>query len=216
MYQGGAVSALQPLYEECLGIAYQITKQKVRGMNGEAILYPHERLVEIAHGASVRLIQRYLEKPDFNCRHFAKSLDFMVQKEMFIPKGSKQRSFEAAISIESELDFWERENEIIPLGCDDKLSDIAFNHPRGRKMAADLCRSRSYRQAIRRISEYVEREWIYDHATSLHEVYRALHRKTKVGGISGSGLGAVRRRILQSKRDKQEQASKSSPGDAQG
>jgi hypothetical protein len=211
MFQGGATGALQPLYEECVGIAYQIAKRKVRKLNGEAAAFNRDRLIDIAHGASIRLIERYLKDSSFPCRSFTRYLDYKVSAEMFISPKQKQKTFED--KIEYKLDI------VAPAGMSitdvittDLVLEIANSDPWGKKAIADLCRSRSYRQAVRRIAVYVQRRWIYDHAEALHQIYRTLHRggssKGKVGGIRGGGLVAVRKRILQGKRDQQEQADK--------
>lgn len=221
MYQAGAVGALSPLYEECTGIAYMIALKKARGMNGDGGVFTHDKLVEIAGSAAIELVKRYLSDSDFHVRRFTKFLDYRVRDAMFTPLKYTQQTFEDKVEYRLEIDGFEtfKPNESfhdpylthfeISFGTD-PLLEIVCSHPKGKKIAADLCRSRSYRQAIRRIAVYVERRWIYEHAEALHEVYRTLHSKTQDRGISRGGLSAVRKRLLQGKRYQREQADKRS------
>ena len=195
MYRAGAGGALQPLYEECSSIAYAIALKKARASRSNG--FNHSRLVEISHAAAVKLIERYVDNPAFHVRHFAYYIGKEVTHAMFTPARYSQQRFEESVTMVREIEFWETVDKLAPKGTDDAAVAIATSHKWGKKAIADLCRSRSYRLAIRRIAVYAERKWIYDHAEDLHAVYRTLHRKTPGSRIRGSGLGEVRHRLLQ-------------------
>jgi len=215
MYQAGAAGALQPLYEECSAIAYAIALKKARASrkpNG----FNHGRLVEIAHAAAVKLIERYVGNPAFHVRHFAYYIGKEVSHAMFTPPRYSQQRFEESVTMVREIEFWETVDKLAPKGTDDVAVAIATSHKWGKKAIADLCRSRSYRLAIRRIAVYVERKWIYDHAEDLHAVYRTFHRKTPGSRIRGGGLGAVRHRLLQDQQRHRELADQRANSNAEG
>lgn len=209
MYDAGAVGALQALQEECAGIALRVLRCQAQGSQ---LFLTRERAEEIAHNASARLMEQYLKHPEFRVRRFAKYLGYRVNEELFVDPRLKQKSFEAkVVPVDGTIfDFADlSERTTVAVMTEDAAQDLAESHEWGKKAVADLCRSRSYRQAIRRIAGYVGKRWIYDHAESLHEVYRALHwRAGENGGVSRSGLSAVRKSLLQGKRDQREQAHK--------
>lgn len=192
MYLAGAIGALAALREECTSISCRIINAKVRKMH---LPVSRERIEEIASDSASMLIARFLSDPGFHVRRFGKMLGYRINDELFISPRQKQRTFEARIQFKDFLSDTACESGADPV--DDAALDLATSHPWGKKAVADLCRSRSYRQAIKRIATYVERRWIYDHATGLHQVYRALHTKTGPrGSVSRSGLSAVRKELL--------------------
>jgi hypothetical protein len=200
MYQAGAVGALEALNEECTAIAVQIARSKVRRLR---ICVQRDRIEQIAHDASSRLMERYLRDACFHVRHFSVLLSHRVKDELFVSPRQKQQTFEARVQYGNDAE--PSELELATATSSDAAIDIATSHRWGKKAVADLCRSRSYRQAIKRISAYVERRWIYEHASSLHEVYRTLHAKQGAHGrVSRSGLMAVREELLRSRRAERE------------
>lgn len=200
MYVAGAVGALQALQEECTSIAQRLALSKIRKLH---IFVEHDKVEQIAHDASTKLMERYLQDPDFKVRHFSKMLGYKIKDELFISPRQRQKTFEASIickDVETSGPYFS------PEIMDDAALDIAISHQWGKKALADLCRSRSYRQAIKRISAYVERRWIYDHASALHEVYRTLHSpKGADGRLSRSGLVAVRKELLRRRKPEHQQ-----------
>jgi hypothetical protein len=204
MYHAGAAGALQPLQEACAEIAQRITTAKVRRLR---LPFSHDRIKEIAHDASSGLVSRFLDDPGFRVKRFSKMLGYRVQDELFVSPRQRQKTFEARVLFkDSPLESCA---ETVPTRETDSALELAESHRWGKKAVADLCRARSYRQAIKRIAAYVERRWIYDHADALHEVYRALHaKKGKDGSVSRSGLAGVRRSLLQGRRDQHEPAGK--------
>ncbi len=212
MYMAGALGALQPLHEECTAIAYRVVKTEYKHL-----YLSREKVEEIAHDAAARLIERYYKDPAFHVRRFAKSLSYSVKKEVLADPRSKQKFFEARVRFVNGAITKIPDGREKTVSCDDLALELAESHEWGKKAVADLCRSRSYRQAIRRIAVYVGRQWIYDHSAALHGVYKTLHRPQGKGGrLSPTGLRAVRKVLLQDKQDKREPADKHAGGMAEG
>ena len=201
MYLSGTDGALQPLAEECMAIAQQITWGNVRKLR---LCVGHDRVEQIAHDASAALMESYLRDGAFRVSRFATYLSYRVKDQLFISPRQKQKMFEARVIFEENVKPCDHEERASHNG--DALLEIAESHSWGKKAVADLCRSRSYRQAIKRIAAYVERRWIYDHAEALHQVYRALHaKKGENGGVSRSGLVGVRKALLRRRETEHEQ-----------
>jgi hypothetical protein len=201
MYHAGAAGALQALNEACTLIAHRIVRAHVHRMR---LPIQHERIQEIAHDASTRLIGRYLSDPDFRVRRFSKMLGYRVREELFISPRQRQKVFEAHVLTMDIPDAPSAVSETPAAG--DPVLELAESNVWGKKAVADLCRSRSYRQAVKRIAAYVERRWIYDHAEALHAVYRALHAPQGANGrVSRSGLVGVRAALLRGRKPEREQ-----------
>lgn len=206
MYEAGAPAALQALHEECTLMAQTLARDE---MKSYGLPLSHDRAQQIASDAAGALMVRYLADPGFTVKRFSKYLGFRVREQLFISPRQKQRTFEdkTIFSDEAVANSTTEDLHADVAAVRDRLLELVESHPRGKKAAADLCRSRSYRQAIRRVSAYVGRQWIYDHAEALHEVYRALHWKEGANGrLHRSGLAAVREALLQGKRDQRKPA----------
>lgn len=201
MYHAGATGALQALQEACTEIAFRIAMSYVKRLH---LPYQRDRVEEIAHDAAASLIERYLKRQDSHVRRFSKILGYEVRDQLFVDPRLKQKTFEAKVVFKEFLEPSEVEVSV-QLGGDAAM-EIASSHRWGKKAMADLCRSRSYRQAIKRMAVYVERRWIYDHAGALHDVFRALHaKKGPNGSPTRSGLAGVRGALREGQRREREQ-----------
>ncbi|MDD5303527.1 MAG: hypothetical protein PHS14_10515 [Elusimicrobia bacterium] len=201
IYYAGRPEALAPLRDECQAIAAGIVRRECRrrGMH-----LPVDALEEIASDAAGQLMAHYLRNPEYWVRNFPSRIAFEVRNVMNAPLRSQQGSFEEGLESTDEADAHESASDAKhdaprpALALDAMVAD----HPQGKKIAADLYRSRYYRQAIRRIAVYVERRWIYEHAETLHQVFRTFHWRPArhEEDILGSGYGRVREALRCGKR----------------
>ncbi len=174
IYYAGRREALAPLRDECQAIAAGIVRRECRR---RGITLSVEALEEIASDAAGQLIAHYLRNPDYWVRSFPGRLAYEVRNILCAPLRSRQRSFEEAVESTDEADAHAAaaEQQTPALRPELALDALVSDHAQGKKIAADLYRSRYYRQAIRRIAAYVDRRWIYAHAETLHQVFRTFH-----------------------------------------
>lgn len=202
IYHAGRREALAPLRKECQAIAAGIVRWELRR---RGLRLTVERIEELATDASARLIAQYLKHPDYRVRNFSSRLRCEVRYVMFAPARSRQQNFEEHLVVTGDADLHSADREKqeqIPQSM--ALDALVADHPRGKKIAADLCRSLYYRVAIRRIAEYVERRWIYEHAEALHQVFRTFHWRPspRAGkGEPAAGAGGLREALRRGKQD---------------
>ena len=202
IYHAGRAEALAPLREECQAIAAGIVRWECRR---RGLRLSVDQIEELATDASARLIAQYLKHPDYRVRNFSSRLRCDVRYVMFAPARSRQQCFEDHLSVIGDIDRHSAigENpERVPAAA--ALDLLVAEHPKGKKIAADLCRSLYYRVAIRRIAEYVERRWIYEHAETLHQVFRTFHWRPASRGGQGepaARAGGLRETLRRGKQD---------------
>jgi hypothetical protein len=202
IYHAGRAEALAPLREVCQAIAAGI----VRGERRRRGLYlAVERIEEIASDAAGQLVAYYLRNPGYNVRSFRRRLAYEVCLIMNAGARSKQRHFEDHLHTigdpDRHSDCLEARERVAPAAA---LDALVAEHPKGKKIAADLYRSLYYRVAIRRIAAYVDRRWIYEHAEALHQVFRTFHwRPTPRGGQGqpAARAGGLRQALRRGKQD---------------
>lgn len=171
MYHAGAVGALNALAEECTRIALILVKTICKK---KVLRFSRDRIEEIAHDAAALIIARYLKSPEYTVRRFYAALWDAAQEIMFDGHRRRQKSFEdRQISMPPERQIFERYTDEM-INPSTALDELVADHAQGKRIAIDLSRSKSYAMAIRRISCYVERQWIYEHAEKLHTIFKTL------------------------------------------
>ena len=179
IYKAGGVGALNALAAECYCIAFILVKGQCKkyGLHFEG-----EKLQEFAHDAAAQFIAQYLKHADYNVQQFSGRILKDVQNVMFGRARNKQDAFE-----DGQLQLDEtHENLAAPEGFRatinpaTALDELVATHEWGKKIAADLWRSKSYSQAIRRIAAYVGREWIYENAEKMRFVFKTFRWRPRM------------------------------------
>jgi len=202
IYHAGRREALAPLRDCCQAIASSIVRCERRRLGIHLSVADIE---EISSDAAAQLIENYLRNPSYIVRWFRVRLVYEVRNVLYAPLRSKQRHFEDHLTITGDIDKHSSgpdDRERVPEAA--ALDALVAEHPKGKKIAADLCRSLYYRVAIRRIAAYVDRRWIYEHAEALHQVFRTFHwRPAPRGGQSqpAARAGGLRETLRRGKRD---------------
>ncbi len=204
IYKAGCIGALNALAMECEGIAFVLVKAQCRKYG---LYFEHERIREYAHDAAAQFIAQYLKHSDYSVRSFSGRIRRDVLNVMFGRARNKQDSFEDE-QLQHEDAFIDKHggngHEAINPGTG--LEDLVAEHPEGKKIAADLYRSRSYTVAVRRIAAYVERGWIYEHAERLHYIFKTFRwRPSAKGRTSRTGSRGVPEAVLCSERPERKQ-----------
>jgi hypothetical protein len=204
MYLAGCLGALEALSEECIAMAYVLVKNQCRKYG---LRFDRDRLEELAHDAAAQFIAQYLKHDDYRVENFSGRILKDVQNVMFGRARSKQSCFEdnqANIRQSTKAESNEEYQRWYTKAT--SLSDLVSEHIYGKKIAADLYRTRNYKLAVRRISAYVEREWLYSHAEALHKVWETFRWRPKnVQCISGKGAIGVCRGVLSGERSERKQ-----------
>ena len=178
IYKAGAPGALNALAIECEAIAVVLVLAQCRKY---CLRFEKERVEEFAHDAAAQFISQYLKHDDYNVRSFSARIRRDVLNVMFGRKRNKQNAFEdRQLQLDESHDtLTAPEGFRIDINPSTALAELVADHPQGKKIAADLARSKSYSQAIRRIAVYVGREWIYEHAEKIQFVFRVFHWKRR-------------------------------------
>jgi hypothetical protein len=194
MYQAGARGALDALASKCNVIALILVKAKCRKYH---VTFRREKLEEIAHDAAAQFIAMYLKRPGYSVRCFSARIEKDVLNLMFGRARNKQDAFEdSVLTTDHALKAERRAREnIVPQTA---LDDLVAEHELGKKIAADLYRSRSYAVAVRRISAYVDQRWIYQHAEKMHFVFKTFRWRPARSdrSLPGPGSGSVPEGVL--------------------
>ncbi len=202
IYYAGRREALAPLRDECQAIAAGIVRREMRR---RGMTLPVDEIEEIASDAAGQLIAHYLRDPTYRVRSFPGRLAYEVRNILCAPLRSRQRSFEEAVESTDEADAHaaRSDHQALALPPEIALDVLVAEHEQGKKIAADLYRSRYYRQAIRRIAIYVERRWIYEHAETLHQVFRTFHWRpaSDAADLHAERPGRVRDTLRRGKRE---------------
>ncbi len=242
IYKAGCVGALNALAIECEAIAFVLVKALCRKYG---LRFERERIMEMAHDAAAQFIAQYLKHSDYNVRCFSARIKRDVLNVMFGRARNKQDSFEDGqlqwiepVGVSSWQENYRKDKPIaknnnrrgkweaaIPSRESQKesfnpstaLDELVSDHPQGKKIAADLYRSRSYSTAVRRIAAYVGREWVYQHAEKMHFIFKTFRwRPRESSRISGAGARGVLQDVLPGKQTKREQLDKRSGKVAKG
>ncbi len=195
IYKAGGEGALNALAEECERIAYVLVKAQCRKCG---LYFEREKLEEYAHDAAAQFISQYLKHADYTVRSFSGRIRRDVLNVMFGRARNKQDSFEdGQLQHDGALENREAGDARAEVNPTTALDELVADHPEGKKIAADLYRSKSYAQAVRRIATYVGREWIYKHAEKMHFVFKAFRWRPGANGrIPRGGTGGVRQSVL--------------------
>jgi hypothetical protein len=190
IYKARGNGALNALAVECEGIAFIIVKAQCRKYG---LRFEREKVLEFAHDAAAQFISQYLKHADYNVRSFSARIRRDVLNVMFGRKRNKQNAFEDGLvqilSPYSRTQIIDGQMLQQHMNSSTALDELIADHPQGMKIAADLARSKSYSQAIRRIAIYVGREWIYEHAEKMHHVWKTFRWKPETkGGIRRTGV----------------------------
>jgi|GEM_PF-1741564 len=212
IYKAHGNGALNALAIECEGIAFVIVKAQCRKYG---LRFEREKILEFSHDAAAQFIAQYLKHADYNVRNFSARIRRDVLNVMFGRVRNKQDAFEDGQIQQIKDSFrptgiisggWMQmyPDEINPSTA---LDELVADHVQGKKIVADLYRSKSYSQAIRRIAAYVGREWIYAHAEKMHFVFKAFRWKpSKNRGIFGSRSRRILQGVLPSEPTKRKQS----------
>jgi len=202
IFHAGQREALAPLRDCCQQIAASIVRweRKRRGIHLSV-----QAIEEIASDAAGQLIAHYLRNPGYSVQRFRVRLAYEVRNILNEPLRSHQRSFESQMHLTPDADRHESAAAARPAIHPEKaLEVLVADHEHGKKIAADLARSTSYRVAVKRIACYVERSWIYEHAEALHQVFRTFHWRPSSRGGQGqpaAGAGGLRETLRRGKQD---------------
>lgn len=169
MYKAGAIGALNALAIECEAISAILVKALCRKYG---LRFEREKLEEFAHDAAAQFIVQYLKHDDYSVRSFSGRIRRDVLNVMFGRARNKQDSFEDGQMQHDDcfIDLSHPTHEAINPRT--ALDELVADHSMGKKIAADLYRSKSYTMAVRRIAAYAGREWVYQHAEKLHSVFK--------------------------------------------
>lgn len=199
IYRAGRKEALGALAEDCKAIAAHIVRTECRS---HGLHFTVERIEELAHEASARFIEQYLKHPGYEVRNFGCRIRYDVRHVMYDRERKKQKSFEAHQELMGETEKYPtQDREPQRFSPASALDELVADHPRGKKIAADLYRTRNYRLAVKRIAVYVERRWIYEHAEALHQIFATFHWRPPraPGGVPGTGPAELRSALLRGK-----------------
>jgi hypothetical protein len=171
IFSAGRREALEPLAVECRAIAFEIAKKYHR--------FPRERREEIAHEATSRLIERYLKNPAYHVRSFSGILRTEV---LHVVTGGVKNGRPC---VEIERTMASIDEGVITDTRQSKgdertyFDDLRTEHPEGDRIILDLYRATTFRAAVLRLSEYVDRRWLYDRSAKLRTVYKMTRRVKK-------------------------------------
>jgi hypothetical protein len=174
IYKAGRAEALNALAAECQGIALEIIKVRLRR---RGLQFQRSAMEDLAHEASTRLISRYLTTPGYIVRRFPRVLRDDVTNVM-TDGGHQDRPKATAMRETVEAD------DTLPAECReakddvrDFARDLESEHPRGAEILVDIYRATSFRAAMLKLAEYVDKRWLYDRAVKLRTVYRMTRRR---------------------------------------
>lgn len=209
IYKAGGRGALNALAIECEGIAFVLVLAQCRKYG---LHFEREKLEEFAHDAAAQFITQYLKHADYSVRSFSGRIKRDVLNVMFGRARNKQYSFEdGQLQHDDSYPGGGVDSRVSEINLSTALDDLVADHEQGKKIAADLYRSRSYRVAVRRIAVYVEREWIYQHAEKMHCVFKTFRwRPSESGRVPGAGARGVPQDVLPGKQAKRKQPAKRS------
>jgi hypothetical protein len=203
IYKASGNGALNALAQECQGIAFVIVKAQCRRYG---LRFEREKIEEFSYDAAAQFIAQYLKHADYNVRNFSARIRRDVLNVMFGRARNKQDSFEDGQLQHDDCFTDEPAPGKEAINPTTALDELVADHPQGKKIAADLYRSKSYSQAIRRIAAYVGRDWIYAHAEKMHFIFRAFRWHPRADrGILGSGPRRVLQGVLPSEQAEREQ-----------
>lgn len=210
IYKAHGNGALNALAIECEGIAFVIVKAQCRKYG---LRFEREKLEEFSHDAAAQFIAQYLKHADYNVRNFPARIRRDVLNVMFGRARNKQLAFEDGqiqmYARRSGKTLAIREHLETQINAATALDELVADHPQGKKIAADLYRSKTYSMAIRRIAVYVGREWIYEHAEKMHFVFKTFRwRPSENRCVSGNRARPLCGSVLPGKRAKHVEPSK--------
>lgn len=210
LYHAGAPDALNALAVECEGIAFVLVKAQCRKYG---LYFESEKILEFAHDASAQFIAQYLKHDDYTVRSFSGRIRKDVENVMFGRARNKQNAFEDGQVQNIDLKTIRYSVVVhdgtvtIPINPITALDEIVADHTQGKKIAADLYRSKSYSAAIRRIAAYVDRDWIYAHAEKMHFIFKTFRwRPGKGDRLPKNGSRRVCGEVLRSQRAESQQS----------
>ena len=200
-YLSGNKRMLSALYCEVKRIAEGMLPKMASGVHRELAT---EEMQTMAHDAASRLVARYLRPEGYHVQFFCKATwrecqyqlfdgghqdrpGKKVEREMISvesfgketsePKGKSTPVRDKSLQIPKELWYYDKGGN--GNGHEDiaySFQDIMADHPKGSDAIVDIYRSKSYREAIETIAQYLSRRFILDHAVRLKYVYKNTRR----------------------------------------
>ncbi|MFA5377273.1 MAG: hypothetical protein WC455_16100 [Dehalococcoidia bacterium] len=162
-YLEGDQDALGGLYLEIRSIA---RKWAAIILSAKHLPVSKQKLDIISHDAATKIILLYLKNSDYSIYSFYERVRLEVMKALFHKNLRKDEQTEDIEAL--RIPYVARETR----KHNDAMQSVMTECPQGNRVVLDLAGSRWYKEAINKISAYVSRPWIYDHAVELHTLYR--------------------------------------------
>jgi hypothetical protein len=175
-YLSGNKRMLSALYCEVRRIAEDMLPKMAAGVHREL---EGEELVTMAHDAASRLVARYLRPEGYRVQFFCKTTWRECQYQLF-DGGHQDRPGKKVEREMMPLEAAEDMKSGNGNGHEDtaySFQDIVSDHPRGPDIIMDSYRSKSSREAIETIAQYISKRWLLDHAVRLKYVYKNTRRR---------------------------------------
>lgn len=129
-----------------------------------------ERVDEIAYESSTRFMEMYLKNPNWYCTSFRNRIYLEV---LYFLYSKKARAIEEeALPYNLTIDIPDQLEDVNYV-----LEDIMFDTPYWRNVFIDCYRSRRYKEFILKCTQYVSKQWIYDHAIRLRKLFLYTRRE---------------------------------------